>query len=294
MVDSCGTCEECRAGQEQNCLEGNVGTYNATDVDGTIAQGGYAQKVVVDERFVCRIPDGLDFDVAAPLLCAGITAYAPLGPLGRRGLQGRRPEEGRRAGSGRPGPHGHQDRRRHGRRRLPCCRAPRKKEQLAIELGAQRRSPPRRTASSPTTAESCKHHPQHDQRRHPRRQVPEPAQAPRRDGRGGPAAAEAAAQLRLGHRRRQGAGRFEHRRHRRDPGDARFLRRARDRRADRDDRDPRGGRRLRARGRRRGLLPRRHRHRDLRGRRGRLDQPSRHDSARDAPRGAAGVVISAG
>ncbi|MDN6133348.1 MAG: NAD(P)-dependent alcohol dehydrogenase, partial [Brevibacterium sp.] len=82
MVDSCGECEECRAGQEQNCLNGSVGTYNATDVDGTITQGGYAEKVVVNERFVCRIPDALDFDVAAPLLCAGITTYAPLNRWG--------------------------------------------------------------------------------------------------------------------------------------------------------------------------------------------------------------------
>ena len=75
MVNSCGECEECRAGQEQNCLNGQVGTYNSTDVDDTITQGGYAEKVVVNERFVCRIPDALDFDVAAPLLCAGITTY---------------------------------------------------------------------------------------------------------------------------------------------------------------------------------------------------------------------------
>ena len=78
MVNSCGACEECRAGQEQNCLEGNVGTYNAQDVDGTVTQGGYAEKVVVDERFVLRIPEAIDFDAAAPLLCAGITTYAPL------------------------------------------------------------------------------------------------------------------------------------------------------------------------------------------------------------------------
>ncbi|UZD62342.1 NAD(P)-dependent alcohol dehydrogenase [Brevibacterium sp. JSBI002] len=82
MVNSCGDCEECLAGQEQNCLNGSVGTYNVEDVDGTITQGGYAQKVVVNERFVCRIPDALDFDVAAPLLCAGITTYAPLNRWG--------------------------------------------------------------------------------------------------------------------------------------------------------------------------------------------------------------------
>lgn len=78
LVNSCGECEQCRNGQEQDCLNGPIGTYNAKDVDGSITQGGYAQKVVVNERFVCRIPDNLDFDVAAPLLCAGITTYSPL------------------------------------------------------------------------------------------------------------------------------------------------------------------------------------------------------------------------
>ena len=78
MVDSCGKCEQCLADEEQSCLEGNVGTYNATDVDGTITQGGYAEKVVVNERFVLRIPDEIPFDQAAPLLCAGITTYSPL------------------------------------------------------------------------------------------------------------------------------------------------------------------------------------------------------------------------
>ena len=78
LVNSCGECEQCQVGMEQNCLNGNVGTYNSTDVDGTITQGGYAEKVVVNENFVLRIPDALDFDVAAPLLCAGITTYSPL------------------------------------------------------------------------------------------------------------------------------------------------------------------------------------------------------------------------
>lgn len=78
MVNSCGECEECTAGEEQNCLNGNVGTYNSVDVDGTITQGGYAEKIVVNEKFVCTIPEGLDFDVAAPLLCAGITTFSPI------------------------------------------------------------------------------------------------------------------------------------------------------------------------------------------------------------------------
>ncbi|WP_114855692.1 NAD(P)-dependent alcohol dehydrogenase [Brachybacterium sp. YJGR34] len=82
MVNSCGRCAQCLAGYEQSCREGNVGTYNATDVDGTITQGGYAQKVVVDQDFVLRIPEAIGFEEAAPLLCAGITTYSPLARWG--------------------------------------------------------------------------------------------------------------------------------------------------------------------------------------------------------------------
>ncbi|NVM96532.1 NAD(P)-dependent alcohol dehydrogenase [Arthrobacter wenxiniae] len=78
MVNSCGECANCVAGEEQYCLKGNTGTYGAVDRDGTITQGGYSTHVVVTENFVVRIPEGLDLDVAAPLLCAGITTYSPL------------------------------------------------------------------------------------------------------------------------------------------------------------------------------------------------------------------------
>jgi len=78
MVDSCGECAQCKAGHENFCAKKTVFTYGDTDVDGTITQGGYSQQVVVTDRFVVRIPDGLDLDKAAPLLCAGITLYTPL------------------------------------------------------------------------------------------------------------------------------------------------------------------------------------------------------------------------
>ncbi len=63
---------------EQFCVKPSVGTYNAQGYDGEWTMGGYAQEVVVSERFVLRIPDGIELDVAAPLLCAGITTYSPL------------------------------------------------------------------------------------------------------------------------------------------------------------------------------------------------------------------------
>ena len=78
MVDSCRECRYCEAGEEQFCVEGNIGTYGATGKDGVMTQGGYSTHVVVTEDFVVRIPDALELDVAAPLLCAGITTFSPL------------------------------------------------------------------------------------------------------------------------------------------------------------------------------------------------------------------------
>ncbi|KNY05406.1 NAD(P)-dependent alcohol dehydrogenase [Microbacterium sp. GCS4] len=78
MVNSCGECRNCERGDEQFCTQGAVFTYGATDRDGTITQGGYSEQVVVTESFVVSIPDALALDVAAPLLCAGITTYSPL------------------------------------------------------------------------------------------------------------------------------------------------------------------------------------------------------------------------
>lgn len=78
MVNSCRECENCLAGFEQYCLEGNIQTYAAVDRDGSITQGGYAQGIVVDEHFVLRVPESIPYDKAAPLLCAGITTYSPL------------------------------------------------------------------------------------------------------------------------------------------------------------------------------------------------------------------------
>jgi uncharacterized zinc-type alcohol dehydrogenase-like protein len=78
MVNSCRECANCRAGLEQYCENGNVGTYGIVDRDGTVTQGGYSTHIVVDQDFVLRIPDAIDLAVAAPLLCAGITTYSPL------------------------------------------------------------------------------------------------------------------------------------------------------------------------------------------------------------------------
>ncbi|WBO63290.1 NAD(P)-dependent alcohol dehydrogenase [Streptomyces camelliae] len=79
FVDSCRECEHCEAGLEQYCTgSGMIQTYNYLDKDGRPTYGGYSEKIVVDENYAVRIPDGLALDVAAPLLCAGITLYSPL------------------------------------------------------------------------------------------------------------------------------------------------------------------------------------------------------------------------
>ena len=78
LVDSCGECEYCLAGEEQFCVKRAVPTYNGRGYDGEPTFGGYSRQIVVNERFVVNIPDGIELDVAAPLLCAGITTYSPL------------------------------------------------------------------------------------------------------------------------------------------------------------------------------------------------------------------------
>ncbi len=79
MVDSDGTCPNCKAGFEQFCLN-SVFTYNSPDKHKTapVTYGGYSNSIVADERFVLRVPDNLDLAGVAPLLCAGITTYSPL------------------------------------------------------------------------------------------------------------------------------------------------------------------------------------------------------------------------
>jgi uncharacterized zinc-type alcohol dehydrogenase-like protein len=79
LVDSCRTCENCKEGLEQYCLNGSTGTYNAREQDKkTPTYGGYSKTIVVHEDFVLHISDKLDLAATAPLLCAGITTYSPL------------------------------------------------------------------------------------------------------------------------------------------------------------------------------------------------------------------------
>jgi len=94
MVDSCGTCPSCQAGEEQYCHAFPTFTYNGNDKFlGGPTFGGYSTSIVVDQSFTLRVPAGLDLAATAPLLCAGITTYSPLrhwkvGPNQKVGIVG--------------------------------------------------------------------------------------------------------------------------------------------------------------------------------------------------------------
>ncbi|MDQ5966691.1 MAG: alcohol dehydrogenase [Cyanobacteriota bacterium erpe_2018_sw_39hr_WHONDRS-SW48-000098_B_bin.30] len=78
LLDSCGTCQDCQDDLEVYCDQ-NVGTYNAPDKHlGGTTYGGYSESIVVRDKYVLHMPEGLDPAGAAPLLCAGITTYSPL------------------------------------------------------------------------------------------------------------------------------------------------------------------------------------------------------------------------
>jgi len=79
MVDSCQHCKPCLRGLEQYCEEGSTYTYNGIDRrDRMPTYGGYSDKIVVTDKFVLKIPEGIELSGAAPLLCAGITTWSPL------------------------------------------------------------------------------------------------------------------------------------------------------------------------------------------------------------------------
>jgi uncharacterized zinc-type alcohol dehydrogenase-like protein len=82
FVDSCRKCGPCQKGLEQYCVEGPTLTYNGVErgngKEPIPTQGGYSNKIVVDENYIFSIPGNLSLDSAAPLLCAGITLYSPL------------------------------------------------------------------------------------------------------------------------------------------------------------------------------------------------------------------------
>lgn len=79
MVDSCQQCSSCKESLEQYCEKGATFTYNSKDKHlGKHTLGGYSEIIVVDRKFVLKVPEHLDIKAVAPLLCAGITTWSPL------------------------------------------------------------------------------------------------------------------------------------------------------------------------------------------------------------------------
>ena len=79
LLDSCQKCAACIQELEQYCKEYPTLTFNSKDrIDNMPIFGGFSEKIILREKFVLRIPDGLDLKGAAPLLCAGITSWSPL------------------------------------------------------------------------------------------------------------------------------------------------------------------------------------------------------------------------
>ncbi|KAF9621947.1 hypothetical protein IFM89_029167 [Coptis chinensis] len=77
LVGSCRQCHPCKSNIEQYCGK-RIWSYNDVYTDGKPTQGGFAGEMVVDQKFVVKIPEGLPAEQAAPLLCAGLTVFSPL------------------------------------------------------------------------------------------------------------------------------------------------------------------------------------------------------------------------
>jgi uncharacterized zinc-type alcohol dehydrogenase-like protein len=94
VVDSCGECGPCQSAMEIYCEQVPTNTYDGIDrIDGSRTRGGYAESLVAHQRFVHKVPDGLDLAGVAPLLCAGVTTWSPLrhweiGPGSKVGVVG--------------------------------------------------------------------------------------------------------------------------------------------------------------------------------------------------------------
>ncbi|XP_022869315.1 cinnamyl alcohol dehydrogenase 1-like [Olea europaea var. sylvestris] len=89
IVGCCGNCQPCKSEIEQYCNK-KIWSYNDVYTDGKPTQGGFADAMVVNQNFMVKIPDGMEAEQAAPLLCAGVTVYSPLNHFGlkKSGLRG--------------------------------------------------------------------------------------------------------------------------------------------------------------------------------------------------------------
>ncbi|XP_076934359.1 cinnamyl alcohol dehydrogenase 1-like [Bidens hawaiensis] len=84
LVGCCGSCRPCNAEVEQYCNK-KIWSYNDVYIDGRPTQGGFAGSMIVHQKFVVKIPEGMSPEQVAPLLCAGVTVYSPLNHFGLKG-----------------------------------------------------------------------------------------------------------------------------------------------------------------------------------------------------------------
>ncbi|KAG5128447.1 hypothetical protein AAZX31_10G249500 [Glycine max] len=89
LVGCCKNCQPCQQDIENYCSK-KIWSYNDVYVDGKPTQGGFAETMIVEQKFVVKIPEGLAPEQVAPLLCAGVTVYSPLVHFGLKesGLRG--------------------------------------------------------------------------------------------------------------------------------------------------------------------------------------------------------------
>ena len=174
MVNSCRKCENCVAGFQQYCLEGNIQTYNGVDVDGTNTQGGYSTEIVVVEDFVLKLPGS---DSVRSRRAAAVRRHHDL--LASRALEGRTRQDASRssasAGSGTwrsssPTPWVPRSR---------CCPRRCRRRKTGCSLGADHFFATSDRGDLQGTRQSVRPHHQHRERR-PRHQRLPAVAAPRR------------------------------------------------------------------------------------------------------------------
>ena len=85
---ACHECYECKSGNQNHCSRKQLWTYNSKYPDGQLTQGGYADRIRCDAAFAFLLPEAISSAEAAPLMCAGVTTYAPLArAITRKGMR---------------------------------------------------------------------------------------------------------------------------------------------------------------------------------------------------------------
>lgn len=79
--DSCNNCEMCKMGETSLCYK--LPEEERQNINGKYF-GGYSTHVQQPESHIFKLPDGINPEVAAPLMTAGIAVYRPLMKYGKK------------------------------------------------------------------------------------------------------------------------------------------------------------------------------------------------------------------